>query len=153
MRLGDVLFDAGRPEEGIKEYREAIRIAPDMAMLHMNFGSRLIEAGRLDEALAETREAVRLKPESVLNRSLLGLALQKKGRIDDAIAEYKECIRIDPNVIGVYLSLAEIYEEKGMAGEAKKLREEGERRKKEAEANPEKAMLGSMMRELKHYME
>ena len=47
-------------DEAVTEYREAIRLNPDVAEVHYNFGIALRTIGRLDEAIAENREAIRL---------------------------------------------------------------------------------------------
>ena len=56
-----MLFEAGRTNDAVREYREAIRLAPDELMLHVGLGNRLLDFDRFDEAEAEMREAVRLQ--------------------------------------------------------------------------------------------
>jgi tetratricopeptide (TPR) repeat protein len=46
----------------VRHYREALRIAPDLADVHQQLGRTLHAAGRHAEALPEFREAMRLEP-------------------------------------------------------------------------------------------
>jgi Tfp pilus assembly protein PilF len=47
-------------DEASAECREALRLRPDFAEVHTNFGLALLDQGKLDQAIAECREALRL---------------------------------------------------------------------------------------------
>ena len=57
-RLAAALKAAGRIEEALAAYRQAIRINPEFHGGHYNLGLGLQAAGRLDEAEAAYREAI-----------------------------------------------------------------------------------------------
>jgi tetratricopeptide (TPR) repeat protein len=94
VNLGAGLFNMGRLDEAIAEYREALRLKPDFPEAHNNLGRALRDRGRPDEAIAAHNEALRLKndyPEAYLG---LGLALWDKGRLDAAAAAHNEALRL-----------------------------------------------------------
>ena len=52
-KLGSALYDQGKLEEAVTEFRAAIRLKPDYAMAHYNLGVALKDQGKLQEAVAE----------------------------------------------------------------------------------------------------
>ena len=76
-------------EEGIAEYRAAIRFKPDFAA-HYNLGNALRELGKLEEAVAEYGAAIRLSPDRAEPHYDLGVALRKQGKSAEAIAEFRK---------------------------------------------------------------
>jgi len=109
---GSSLMARGRTKEGaevldaaIAEYREAIRIKPDLAEAHASLGIALQNQGKLAEAIAEFREAIRLKPDLVGAHTNVGNALRKQGKPAEAVAAYREAIRLKPDYAGAHNSL------------------------------------------------
>jgi predicted Zn-dependent protease len=51
------------PEEAIGEIREAVRLAPGVAMYRMKLGEVLTGQGKLDQAMTEFREVLRIEPD------------------------------------------------------------------------------------------
>ena len=94
--LGVALAAAGRLDEAIGEYREAIRLDPRGADAHIDLGRALSVRGEVDEAIAEYREAIRLNPGSSRAHYDLGSALAAQGNLDEAIVHDREAIRLDP---------------------------------------------------------
>ena len=84
-------------DEAIVEFRDAIRLIPDLPAAHINLGNALRKQGKLDEATAECRTALRLKPHYVEAHVNLGLALADHGKLDEAVAELREAIRLKPD--------------------------------------------------------
>ncbi|MHB1425852.1 MAG: tetratricopeptide repeat protein, partial [Gemmataceae bacterium] len=76
----------------LPHYREALRLRPDYAKAHINYGVALVARGDLEEALRFLNEGVRLSPDSAEAHSSLGTALCSQGRLDDALAEYEQAI-------------------------------------------------------------
>lgn len=94
--VGMALVDAGKVDEGMSHYRQALSIRPDYGDAHNNLGIALARQQRTDEAISEFKAAVsvgRSNPEMYYN---LGFALAQQGKLDEAIAQYSEAIRIDP---------------------------------------------------------
>src|SRR5207245_11759869 len=56
------LMAKGDVEAAIIEFREGLRLAPDLASLHDSLGNALSVKGQQDAAVSEFREAARLEP-------------------------------------------------------------------------------------------
>jgi tetratricopeptide (TPR) repeat protein len=84
--LGVVLAQKGQLDEAIREFREAIRLKPNLPRAHNNLGMALLDEGQLDESIAAHREAIRLQADYAEAHCYLGEALQRKGRFAEALA-------------------------------------------------------------------
>ncbi|MCX7853939.1 MAG: tetratricopeptide repeat protein [Caldilineales bacterium] len=62
--LGDLLQEAGRPQEALAAYAEAVALAPNDAMFRRDYAHQLITLGRLDEAAAQLDAAEALEPDA-----------------------------------------------------------------------------------------
>ncbi len=113
INLGLALYDRGRNDEAIVEFREAIRLKKDYANAHVSLGDALRVNGRLDEAIAEHREAIRLGKDSSAAHNNLGSALVDKGQLNDAIAEFREAIRLKKNYDLAHFNLGNALRIKG----------------------------------------
>ncbi len=60
--LADVFRRLGRPEEGIRYYREAIRLDPNFTEAHYELGDLYLKLGRYDSAELRLRQALKLDP-------------------------------------------------------------------------------------------
>ena len=107
----------GRTEEAEKEYKEAIRINPNLAEVHNNLGNLLYNLKRFGEAEKEYKEAVRINPDHAKAHNNLGILLYNLKRFEEAEEEYKEAVRINPdyaeahNNLGILLSDLKRFEE------------------------------------------
>ena len=63
--FGVALQVAGRMQEAMGQYEQALRLKPDNAEAHNSLGNALANAGRMQEAIAHYEEALRLKPDLV----------------------------------------------------------------------------------------
>jgi tetratricopeptide (TPR) repeat protein len=76
-------------DEAIEQYREALKIKPDLAKSHNALGEVLAKMGRLEEAIAHYQEALRLKPDFAEAQENLDKAqAQKKGQHDKPAASH-----------------------------------------------------------------
>jgi len=57
------LEQAGRIQEAIRHYEQALRIKPDFADAHYNLGNALEKAGPVPEAIQHYKQALRIKPD------------------------------------------------------------------------------------------
>lgn len=94
---GDILFDAGRMDDAIAAFSDALDILPWAAMIHQARARAYIELDSdetLQKAVEDLKEAVRYEPWSTFNWRLLATAY---GRLDDqgntALALAEEAIR------------------------------------------------------------
>jgi hypothetical protein len=84
-----VLDDQGRAAEAEQEFREAIRLRPDLPEAHYNLGLLLARQNKLAEAEREYREALRLRSDSAEAHFALGNVLRVQGRFLAALAEMR----------------------------------------------------------------
>jgi tetratricopeptide (TPR) repeat protein len=103
--LGVVLVQAGRLDEGIARFREALRIDPNYPDVHIDLGNALNARGAADDALAEFATVVRLRPDYAEAHNAYGNLLRSRGRNADAIAQYREALRLDPTLASAHNEL------------------------------------------------
>jgi len=95
--LGFALAHAGRTQEAVGEYQEALRLKPSMAEAHNNLGVAFLQLGRPQEAVAECEQAVRINPRYPEAHHNLGVALERAGRAPEAVEQYEEAVRLKPD--------------------------------------------------------
>ncbi len=105
LKKGVLFYNDGLLDEAIREWREAIRINPDLADAHTNLGVALDDKGLLDEAIKEYREAIRINPDNAIAHYNLGLALRCKGDLG-AVDAFQNFIRFAPPQYAQYVELA-----------------------------------------------
>jgi tetratricopeptide (TPR) repeat protein len=116
--LGVVLVQAGRVDEGIARFREALRIDPGYADVHIDMGNALSDRGAADEALAEFATVVRLRPDYADARVAYGNLLRARGRNDDAIVQYREALRLDSTLASAHNELGNALTSEGQFADA-----------------------------------
>ena len=85
---------AGKIEEAIAHYEQALRINPDYAEAHNNLGLLLAQTGRIEEAIAHFEQALRIKPDYAEAHCALGMALEQTGQVREAVGHYEQALRI-----------------------------------------------------------
>ncbi len=76
---GNELYQQGKLEEAIEQFRAAIKAKPDLARAHYDLGIALKAQGKLEEAIAELTTAIRLKPGDAHAHGDLGVAQDARG--------------------------------------------------------------------------
>ena len=95
--LARALVEAGRNAEALDHHRQAVRLDPGAATMHMNFGNTLARMRRFEEALAEYDQALAIEPQSSEAHLNKGAALMELGRLDEAVHHYRRAAQLDPN--------------------------------------------------------
>ncbi len=116
--LGVALEQAGRPEEALARYREAVRIEPGLIQSQYNLGNLLDKLGRPGEARVELRRAVLLDPTQPYIHNTLGAVLVKLGRFNEAMGEFTEAERLDPHYSWAPFNIGNLYLKQGRDSEA-----------------------------------
>ncbi len=124
FNMANAYGDAGRMDEAVAGYKNAIRLNPGYAEARGNLGLAYFSLGLFDEAVQEYETALawgRYNTEILAN---LGVALYTKGRLDEAIARYIEALVLGGGHAELHFNLALAYGKKGLMNEAsRELRE------------------------------
>ncbi len=94
--LGAALLKQGQTDAAIRQFQDAIRLAPEGANPHYNLGVALSIQGHTEAAITQFQEAVRLEPGSAATHYNLGVALGTEGQTEAAITQFQEAIRLQP---------------------------------------------------------
>ena len=97
----------------LKDYTEAIRLAPTVVGLLVNRGNAWAARKEFDKAIADYDEVIRLQPEEAFAYSGRGLAWHAKKEFDKAIADFSEAIALDPQLAIAYRSRGLAWQRKG----------------------------------------
>jgi tetratricopeptide (TPR) repeat protein len=104
-RMGEAYDLAGRNDEAINAYQQAIAAKPDDAGYYNNLGNVLARAGKIDEAKAAYTKSAELDPpNAALAWRNFGISLYQANRMVEAIEPLQKATQIDPkNAQGWYL--------------------------------------------------
>lgn len=94
--LGLAYGEAGRLQEAAAAFREALRLDPNLAEAHINWGVALLRLGQTDAALRQHRRGVRLWPSASAYYNL-GCSLYYKGDWELAIENLQRACRLGPS--------------------------------------------------------
>jgi tetratricopeptide (TPR) repeat protein len=90
---------AGRIEDAISHYEQALQIRPAFPEAHISLGVALWQVGRVQEAVEHFEQALRIKPDDAAAHNNLGLVLCQAGEVQKGIGHYEQALRIDPNYV------------------------------------------------------
>jgi len=104
-RIGEAYDLAGRNDEAINAYQQAIAAKPDNAGYYNNLGNLLARTGKIDDAkTAYTKSAELDPPNAGLAWRNFGISLYQVGRMAEAIEPLQKATQLDPkNPQGWYL--------------------------------------------------
>lgn len=105
-RQGVLAEGAGRIEEAILHYREALADDPNLAKANVNLGTLLARQGKVAEALPYLEAGARLDPASGTALQNLGQAYQVSGRTEDALSQFQKAVLAQPDLVSARESLA-----------------------------------------------
>lgn len=116
--LGVLLMRAGKVDEAMRQYEQALRINPDCAEAHFNLGNSLQQAGRVEDAIEHYRRALRANPDYPEPYNNLGGALLGLGKTAEAIACCEQALRLKPDYAEAHYILGNALFEEGRVEEA-----------------------------------
>lgn len=95
--VGLALCQMGKTQEGVKEFRYALALAPRDADLLSNIGEALIELENPTEAVEALQEAAALAPDDAATRVALAQAFCLVGKYARAVEQYDAAVALDPS--------------------------------------------------------
>ncbi len=107
------------------EYKRAIRMHPDDALLRAMYAEFLGEMNRPGDAISEAEKALALDPVSPEANRVLALVLYYAGQYDASLGQSRKAIELDPSRVGQYWKLALAYIAKGEYASAVEASERG----------------------------
>ena len=99
----------GETDDAVREYREALRLKPDLQNVHFAMGSMLWALSRFTEAVPELEAELRTNPNHPEAHYVLADILQIEGRKDDAKRHLLEALRLRPDLVEAHLAIERIY--------------------------------------------
>jgi protein O-mannosyl-transferase len=122
--LGAALIFAGRPDESIEHFQQAILLTPDYADPHYNMGLLLSKKGLFQEAIDHYNKALMINPHYPVAHNNLGFALFQTGRYKEAIDHYNQALLLDPYLPDAHYNLGFVFFKMGRVQDAIKQFEE-----------------------------
>jgi Flp pilus assembly protein TadD len=120
--LGEALWNYGRKDEGLREFKFAAELSPQSQNAHERYGAALAELGRDDEAHAEYETALHCAPGPPESRAfLLSESAQlelRHSEFSDAAAHLREAVQLAPETLNYHALLAEALRQQGRVEEA-----------------------------------
>ncbi len=115
---GIELARAGRFEDAIALFEQAVHSDPGLAEAHAQLGAALLALGRDQEAAAALERSVGLDPGFADAHYNLGLLAHRQGLMDDAVARFEQAAAIRPDHFDALLALGTDLPQVGRASEA-----------------------------------
>jgi tetratricopeptide (TPR) repeat protein len=97
LNLGTAYRELGMEGLALEQYRQALRLRPDIIELQISVGEVLDTMGRTGEEVTHYKNALQIKPESAQIHTALAVALDKNGESGSAIAHFLKAIELDKN--------------------------------------------------------
>jgi tetratricopeptide (TPR) repeat protein len=97
LNLGNALYQEGRTDDAIEQFRLAVKVNPNHAVAHCNLGESLHHRNEDQEAIQEFERALKIDPELVQGHYCLGNVLAQRGQFEAAIAHFRKALEINPN--------------------------------------------------------
>ncbi|CAL5069118.1 unnamed protein product [Urochloa decumbens] len=104
---GNAAFSAGRFEEAVGHFGDAIALAPDNHVLYSNRSAAHASLGHYSEALADAERTVELRPDWAKGYSRLGAARLGLGDAPGAVEAYEKGLALEPSNDGLKSGLAQ----------------------------------------------
>jgi tetratricopeptide (TPR) repeat protein len=96
-RLGDAYDSAGRADDAISAYKQAIELKPSAAYYN-NLGGVYGRSGKVEEAIAAYQKSADLDPPNAAQAwRNCGITLYNANRLGDAVAPLQKSVEIDPS--------------------------------------------------------
>ena len=115
---GDINKATGKLDAAVKDYRQAVTMAPKTPELHYNLALALFTNSNIVEARVALERALNIRPDYVKALVLLGRCLAATEQFDDAQQAFTKAIKIEPNNYLPHYRLGRLHVYKGNSAKA-----------------------------------
>ncbi|MFQ3308826.1 MAG: tetratricopeptide (TPR) repeat protein [Porticoccaceae bacterium] len=115
---GDINKATGKLDAAVKDYRQAVTMAPKTPELHYNLALALFANSNIVEAKVALGRALKIRPDYVKALVLLGRCLAATEQFDDAQQAFTKAITIEPNNYLPHYRLGRLHVYKGNSAKA-----------------------------------
>jgi len=119
FKLGREAQKNGRYSQAVFEYRQALRLDPNLTQAYLNLGNIFFYH---DKTLGKAREmysrVLKIDPDNKLGHNNLGVIFLKRNLFDQAEAEFAAALKLDPAFADASYNMACLYAKKGMKSKA-----------------------------------
>ena len=108
----ELLRDPRRAAEAQSQLEAALKLQPDLWMVHFNLALMLAQQpGQVDRAIVQFKETIRLAPGNAQAHRDLAVLLYQQGRLAEACSHLQSVVEYDPSNRLAWLSLVQLLEE------------------------------------------
>jgi tetratricopeptide (TPR) repeat protein len=118
MSLGMKLFQEGKLDEAIAEYRAALVHKPKHAPAWYNLGCALAAQRKFADAAADLRKAIALSPHDFKAYTNLGAVLVDQEKPQEAVPQLRRALEIAPDFAKAHFNLANAFVQQGKLADA-----------------------------------
>jgi len=111
-------MELNRPSDAVPHFEASMKLNPESAPAHFNYGTALAAAGRPQDAMTQYERALQLRPDYAIARNNLGTVLLQLGRAQEALAAFREAAEINPGLDEAHLNAGLVSRALGNAPEA-----------------------------------
>ena len=108
VKQGLTYRDAGRTDEAIDAYLQAIKLKQDYEYAWLHLGAAYERVNRRDDEIAAFRQATKLKPDHALAWYVLGRAYCITSQMDPAIAALQQAVKLQPDYADAWFLLGQL---------------------------------------------
>jgi tetratricopeptide (TPR) repeat protein len=96
-------------EKAINEYREAVKMRPELPEPHNYIGICYFQLGEFRMARDTFKKAISLKPDFAFAYNNLGTTYYAQSHFDEAEEAFNEALKLNPKIASAYHNLGNIY--------------------------------------------
>lgn len=108
-KYADLLWQRGQRAEGIREMGEAIRLAPDDALLRVTYGEMQLALGNTEAASEAADLALDMDPKLAGAWALRGRLMHRTGKYREALSDLHRAEGLDTKNPSYQLEIADLY--------------------------------------------
>ena len=109
LEQGQILYDAGKINAAVAEWKETLRLAPQTAQAHHLLGLAFRDQKDHTQAATAFQQALRLEPDNATAHVHLARAFEALGKEQEALDTYQKALQLVPSAPYVHNRLGYIF--------------------------------------------